>query len=687
MQTLIKNPAQEEAIQTVSGQVLLISCPGSGKTTTMLRRIHYMIEQGINPQNILMVTFTDAAATEMKKRFRTQYGIQPVTFCTIHALCMRVLYVSGKKQIDILDVSTRMDAMRHAARISGCMLDDYKNITNDISRYKNTGSFEKRSEQSLSDQKFLAFVKGYETYKDEHNLLDFDDMLILAKDILEQQPHILGALRKQFQYVICDEYQDTNPIQRDILYLMAGKNGNLCVVGDDDQSIYGFRGAVPSIMLDFQKDYPNCHTIRMSTNYRSVPGIIQPASMMIKYNRTRFDKDIVANRMENPEGKVFYDCSSDREAEITDLVRMVKNAAQKSSYQDCAVLARTNMQLDQVTEAFLRAKIPFSSKDVVTDIYEHWIFFDLCSYLSLADGTGTIQDFKRILNRPVRYVPASAFHAERVPNLYDGNQILRAFSDLKSYVLDNVVELVYHIKKMHGMRFQDRIPYILNEIKYSQYLEQYIEKTGMDDVSLFAKCGVFQRDAATCVDLTDWKTYAKNHIYSFRRSRQEHKDDGIVLATMHGSKGLEWDHVFIIDCCEGSLPFQRKKETPLTDTEIEEERRLFYVACTRAKETLHVMRYSTRIGKRGGHTTILPSRFLREMQTAPKQAVTQKEKDALRAKAHNTMLSGFKGVDIAVFQPGELISHDIYGNGRVRKNENGTLMVQFFKGGLKIFKY
>lgn len=686
MQNLQKNQAQEEAIHTLDGQVLLISCPGSGKTTTMLRRIDYMIQQGIDPKHILMVTFTDAAATEMKKRFRSQYGAHPVTFCTIHALCLRVLHLSGMAPITIIDSSTRMDALHYAARISRCVLDDYKDITNDISRYKNTGSYEKRSEQTLSDQQFLAFVKGYENYKEEHKLLDFDDMLVKGKQILETTPRLLGALKKQFTHIICDEYQDTNPIQRDILYLMTGEHGNLCVVGDDDQSIYGFRGAVPSIMMDFQKDFRDCKTIRMSTNYRSVPGIIGPASMMIKYNRMRFDKDILASRSETADGKVYYDVYQDREAEISDLVEMIKHTA-ASGYQNCAVLARTNMQLEQVSEAFMRNKIPFTSKDVVSDIYEHWCFQDLCSYLSLVDGSGTMNDLKRILNRPLRYIPLSAFHPERVSYQYDDSQILRAFSDLKPYVLDNVMDLAYHIKKLRKLSFGNRIPYIMSEIGYDRYLEQYTEKAGLADVSLFAKCEVFKRDAATCVDLTDWKQYAKNHIYSFRKSAKEHKDDGVILATMHRSKGLEWDHVFIIDCCDGIVPFQRKKEEPLTDADREEERRLFYVACTRAKESLHVMRYSGRTGKRGGHVSVPASPFLQELRTSPKQAVTQAEKDALHAKTRTTVLSGFRGADISSFKPGDLITHDIYGNGRVRKNSDGTLMVLFVRGGLKIFKY
>ena len=402
MQNMQKNPAQEEAIHTVNGPMLLISCPGSGKTTTMLRRIDYMIRNGVDPKHILMVTFTDAAATEMKKRFRTQYGNHPVTFCTIHALCLRVLHLSGGPAFTIMDASARMDAMYYAARLSHLTFDDFKDITNDVSRFKNTGVYDQRSEQSINDQQFLAFVKGYESYKDEHGLLDFDDMLIRGKQILKENGNLLTALKRQFTHIICDEYQDTNPIQRDILYLMAGDNGNLCVVGDDDQSIYGFRGAVPSIMMDFQKDFPACKTIRMSTNYRSVPGIIGPAGMMIKYNRVRFDKDIQASRDTSANGRVYYETADDREQEIEQLVGLVRSYCTDGHYQNCAVLARTNMQLEQVSEAFMRNKIPFTSKDVVTDIYEHWCFQDLCSYLSLADGTGTVHDLKRILNRPAR---------------------------------------------------------------------------------------------------------------------------------------------------------------------------------------------------------------------------------------------------------------------------------------------
>lgn len=672
-----KNNAQEEAIRTVYGQLLLVSCPGSGKTTTMLRRINHMIKEGVDPASILMVTFTEAAAKEMKKRFMETYGDAPVTFCTIHSLCVRIMHVAGLHSYHIMDSSEIDSALRSASSAIKHYFEDFKDIKNDIGLYKNTGTLKKRSEQSISETEFKTFLKAYENYKDDIHAIDFDDLLIYGKRILTENRRVLKIFRDKFKFLICDEYQDTNPIQKDILYLLAGPNGNLCVVGDDDQSIYGFRGAVPSIMLSFQKDFPQSRVIHMSTNYRSVPGIIEPASMLIRFNEDRFKKDISVFRAAQDPSPVVFDSATDRDGEMEHLAEAVKKYGFSGRYQSCAVLARTNSQLEQVAEVFADNDIPFSSKDVVKDIYEHWCFSDLCTYLKLAEGKGQMADFLRIANRPKRYISTSKL--AHLP--YNEDTVLKAMLNSPSYIIDGVMEYFYLMKKLSVMPFKDRVPFILNELGYSRFLDAYAEQTGTD-VSLDAKCEVFIRDSAKFESLEEWTRYARKHTRAFHNTIKEHSSDGVILATMHRSKGLEWDHVFIIDCCRGIIPYERKD----SDCDVEEERRLFYVACTRAKETLHVMSYRTKKGRKDKESPVYPSSFISEMKSSNKQVVSKSEQQQMRKDSVARALAGLRTDDLSQLKKGELVHHVTFGNGVIVSNRGNVLTIRF-KTGVKMFSY
>lgn len=680
-QQIQKNEAQEEAIRTINGPVLLVSCPGSGKTTTMLRRISNMVDQGIDPASILMVTFTEAAAKEMKKRYEAINGDTPVTFCTIHSLCLRMMYTTGMSDFHIMDASEVDEAVKAASSVMRKYFEDTKNIKNDISLYKNTGSLEGRSELSLSQSDFVTFVKAYENYKAETGGVDFDDLLIHGKRLLTERPNVLRSFRNKFRYIICDEYQDTNPIQQEILYLLAGKNGNLCVVGDDDQSIYGFRGAVPSIMMEFPKDFPGCKVIHMSTNYRSVPGIIEPSATLIMNNKKRFAKDIVAFRQAGSVTPVTYDMANDRDGEMERLAAAVRKmaGARGTEYKTCAVLARTNAQLEQVAGVFTEKAIPFSSRDVVKDIYEHFSFDDIRAYLRLADGSGGMADFLRVMNRPKRYLSPRMF--TNIP--YEESQVTRAvFRGGKDYAVDKILEYFRLIKRLGELPFKDRVPFILNQIKYSEYLYEYADNTGIPTAAMDARCSAFARDAASCGSLPEWEKYARRHAKGFHETVDAHREDGVVLATMHRAKGLEWDHVFIIDCCDGTVPYERKGAT----CDLEEERRLFYVACTRARETLHVMNYGTSKDKEGKEHPVAPSRFVNEMQVNRGRAASLAERTKLRNDNISGMRSGFQTDDLSSFTKGELVHHVSLGSGTVISNRSGILSVRF-RTGVRTFTY
>ena len=382
-----KNSAQDEAIRTHKGQVLLISCPGSGKTTTMIRRIHSMTEAGIPASSIAMVTFTEAAAREMKDRYHKSYGECGAMFCTIHSLCLKILSQVLGKPPRILSPEDQASLIRSSIRDAKIpAATAVKEIQNDISVFKSKVSdLDTFCPSLLSSEEFLRLYSIYEEKKHEADVMDFDDLLWRCLDSLKKNSRLLKKCQQTYEYIICDEYQDTNHIQKEILYLLAGEQGNLCVVGDDDQSIYSFRGANPDIMLDFKKDFPNAHEIHMDINYRSRPEIITAAKNLIEHNTQRFQKDIQAAR--NGNGQVIFHSSSGRLEEIEYLAREITRLRTSGiPLSSISVLSRTNQELEDVAAVLESHHLEYSSPEPIRDIYEHFIFTDIMAYLNLIDG-------------------------------------------------------------------------------------------------------------------------------------------------------------------------------------------------------------------------------------------------------------------------------------------------------------
>lgn len=419
---MLENKAQEEAIHTVNKQVLVIACPGSGKTTTLLRRIHYMVtEAGISAAQILMITFTKAAADEMNKRYVSMYGDNPgVTFATIHSLCFSIVKKYGKKNVSVLSDIEIYNYFNYRVKYLDQINDKDNFVADvilDISVMKNNMISLSDYEPACTDNKelFASLYTGYEKYKEKESKVDFDDMLVMAKDILDNEPEVLLYLKNRYSYIQVDEYQDTNYIQRDIIYKLAGKEGNLAVVGDDDQSIYMFRGARPEIMLNFSKDYPECKVIHMSTNYRSLKEIIKTADHVVKHNSQRFAKDFYGARQEK--GKVFFRNYLNNTSQLGGVLHKVRELLDQGvKPEQIAILYRTNKESMPFAEYFMREKIPFQCNERLKSKYHHWIFQDIQAYWKLSRGKKDKISFQRILNHPNRYFYGKAFHSVD-PNL------------------------------------------------------------------------------------------------------------------------------------------------------------------------------------------------------------------------------------------------------------------------------
>ena len=677
-----KNIAQEEAIQTHHGQVLLISCPGSGKTTTMIRRIKAMIDAGISASTIVMVTFTDAAANEMRARFQKQYGECSATFCTIHSLCLRILTSCTDVPLKIIAADEQFYKIKMCMKQARIPLSAYpaKDVLMDISAFKNSDvSLQSFRPTTLRKEEFARLYPLYEEIKRESGVIDFDDMLCLCRDKLNHDAALLQSLRLKYQYIMCDEYQDTNSVQKDILYLLAGPNGNLCVVGDDDQSIYGFRGATPGIMLNFKQDFPNVHEIHMDTNYRSRPKIIAQARNLIEHNTERFRKDIRAAR--DGEGDVIIHTSELRENELEYLVKTIIDRIKGGTDpKQIAVLARTNLQLEDLAAVLAQYGIAYSAGEAIKDPYEHFIFRDILSYLNLINGNWNPDDFLRILNRPNRYLKEANF---RNIKDFSENALVQAAGKQSSYkqkAVDVVLELYWHITSLRNQSLSSQVSGIIHRLGYAAYLSDYAEKTDVEESILASKLDFFLAESRKYQDVQAWYRAAQVHVQTHRQILRTKSENGIILATMHRAKGLEWDTVFIVDCCEKTIPSKKAE----TSSELEEERRLFYVAMTRAKETLYLLNYCKKEGKKGKVTEVKPSIFLKEIQT-DKYAEKLKE-EVLDAKRKQNIadVSEFQEGSPLFFSIGDIVTHKHYGSGVVTQKNLAFVMIKF-QDDTKIF--
>lgn len=688
-----KNEAQEKAVATVNGQVLLISCPGSGKTTTMLRRINNMLSLGIPAEHILMVTFTDAAATEMRSRFQDNYGndyngVKDVSFSTIHSLCLKILISHSQIPPRIMSQDDQFSILKDAMRLAKvASWISRKDVLTDISAFKNSGMNDISSfvPNFLNSGDFKRVYLGYEAEKERAGFIDFDDILLYCRTMLMEDKTVLQECRDRYRYIMVDEYQDTNNVQKEILYLLAGPNGNLCVVGDDDQSIYGFRGANPRVMLDFEKDYPDCTKIDMSINYRSRPEIIEAARNLIECNSERFKKDIRPSR--SGHGEVVYKACNDYPDEITFLLNEVKDLNAKGHpYEQIAILARTNMQLDELAAGLERERIPYHSGDSIPDVYEHFIFMDLIAYLRLINDGGELQDLMRVLNRPNRYLRESDLRfLKKAPGESFIDAAVRTLSCNGQKEARSMEEFKRNLLLLKEKKLQEQIAGIVNVVGYGKFLDDYAKRMDapssifQNRVSFFM--GEIQADRYR--DVSEWERAAKRHIAAHRQAVKSKEKGSITLSTMHRSKGLEWNTVFLIDCCQGITPLLKGERNIISATE--EERRLFYVAATRARESLYILYYTKKKDGNKKTSLVKPSMFIKELKGEVQREKSRQASAA--AKQEEEIVKNdslFEEGEPGRFRIGMKVHHREMGKGVVVSKNLFFVNIRF-EDGVKMF--
>ena len=596
--------AQHQAITHGAGPAIVLAGPGSGKTLVITQRVRYLIEAyHVRPQEILVITFTKAAAQEMQSRFQALSRQRGVTFGTFHAVFFHILkYAYHYSAANILTEEKKYQILQRLLSESGLHFEDEREtlseIASEISVVKNEQiPLEHYYSKSCPEEVFRGFYRKYEEMHRREGLLDFDDMMTMTYELLTQRADILAAWQRHYRYILVDEFQDINLLQYAILRLLADPERNLFIVGDDDQSIYRFRGAKPEIMLNFPKDYPDAKQIVLDRNFRSVASVIRAAQLVIRENTKRFAKRAVHVR--KGQGQIDIREFSGQEHESLYLIKKVQESlAGGIPPNEIAVLYRTNQGARPYAERLMEFNIPFEMRDALPNIYEHWIAKDLFAYLHLARERLDRAEFLQVMNRPKRYIARDAIDAKVI-----SLETLRTYYEDKDWMLDRIDRLELDLRMLKDMAPYAAVNYIRYGMNYEEYLQEYAKARRMKPEELTDILDEIQDGCRPFKTVEAW--YEHLTAYKERlleqRGKKERDPDAITLATLHSAKGLEFQEVFLVDVNEGTIPHRKAS----MEADLEEERRLFYVRMTRAKDRLHLFYVRERYGKR-----VEPSVFL-----------------------------------------------------------------------------
>ena len=603
------NEAQTQAIQHTDGPCLVLAGPGSGKTLTIVNRVKYLIEkQKVRPEEILVVTFTRFAAAEMKSRLCLVMGKRdlPVTVGTFHGIYYGILkWAYRVNQENILSETEKYQILRGVINKERMEIFDEEDFIQDIAaeigKVKNNRiPLEEFVSEKCSADAFRNIYRNYEQHRKELKKIDFDDMLVLCYELFRSRPDVLAQWQKKFRYVLIDEFQDINRIQYDVIRMLAQPENNLFVVGDDDQAIYGFRGADSELMLGFGKDFPDAKQILLGMNYRSTANIVQNSLKLIENNVERYSKKLEANR----EGgsclhiQEVKDPVEEAEYVLEEIQKCKENGIKE---EEIAILFRVHTDARAVVEAMVERKIPFQMKEHLPNIYEHFIAKDIMAYFRLATGIRRRQDFLQVMNRPKRYLGRDSVAGTKV-----SFEDMRKFYCDKDWMIDRIDQFEWDVKMLMKMAPYAAIQYIRKRIGYDDFLKEYAFTHQINRSDLNEVLAEIEEAAKAFTSVEEWFTHVEEYTETLRAKEKERNRPrpGVRLMTIHASKGLEFKQVFLIEANEGRIPYQKAK----TDKEIEEERRLFYVAMTRAKDFLKICYVKIKNGKE-----VTPSRFVDEL--------------------------------------------------------------------------
>ena len=714
------NEEQRKAAEKINGPVLILAGAGSGKTRTVTYRIAHMIkEKGISPLNIMALTFTNKAAKEMKERAEALIGpdANNLVVSTFHSFSVRLLKtysdrIGYGRNFNIYDVDDQKTIINKIKKDMNIKNDDISpaKIAGRISKLKEQGIGIEELEEQIdtripANRIFRDIYQKYDETLKANNAMDFSDLLLNAKKLLED-PYVLERVQDRYRYIVVDEYQDTNDIQYEIISKIAEKYKNICVVGDEDQSIYAFRGANINNILNFERDYKNAFVAKLEQNYRSTKTILDTANELIKNNKSSKGKKLWTNGEKGEKIKVFNASTVYDEAEF--IVNEIKAKARDGKlYKDMTILYRTNSQSRVLEEKLLAANIPYK-------IYGGMQFFqrkeikDILAYLNLLNNPNDNHNFYRIINVPKRSIGDKTLEKlgqianEKGISMLESTKYIDEIPGIRANVKEaakDFYKMMHEIyENLDELSIKEVFDEVLIKTKYIDSIEDNKEDRVKNIEELLNSISESERQNPG-MSLSEYLD-----MVSLTSSTDDIEDEEnfIKLMTIHSSKGLEFDYVFIAGMEDGLFP---SCNFDTSEEEIEEERRLCYVAVTRAKKELYISHVSERMVWGQMNYMIKPSRFIYEMKQGNLEYLSEKFKSFSKKMENITVVNKETRRKIENFNPfslksvrtselknkgkskykvGDTVNHIKFGKGKIKKVDEKSLVIDFMTGEKKI---
>lgn len=646
---------QKKAVTTKEKNLLIISAPGSGKTTVIVNRVNYIVKKlNVSPNNIVVITFTRSAAQNMKERYLNMTkDINAPFFGTFHGLFYKIC----NRHYGNIKIIEQRDTYRIINNVLVQYLDEIgeekvREVLNDISILKSSFINMEDFKPSMDKEIFKSCFESYESYKKEKGLWDFDDIQINTAQLFEKNENILEGYRKLFKYMLVDEFQDCDDTQIHILKLLNTYN-SIFAVGDEDQCIYSFRGSKPECMVDFSNTFKGGNKVYLSYNYRSTENIVETAKNLIEFNKMRNDKIIKAYRRDRK--PIFNKQVLDEAFQSNDISEKISLYLEMEGcmYKDNAILYRTNLESRPLIDTFIRNKIPFILLDKEYNFFDHFICKDMIAYLRLSIDPFNRQDFCRIINKPFRYI--SKVNLDKVRNYKfkdDCFCILKDIDGLAPFQARAVDDLRKDVLWLNKLSLRSAIDFIITDLGYINYLREYSEKFKIKLSDLEDILEEFKNASEGYNSIILFLAHVENVKEEIEKSKKIKNKDAVIMSTIHGVKGMEFKNVYIINCNDDIMPHVNSKENSL-----EEERRLFYVAITRAIDNLFI--YSTEYmrGKR------------REISPFIKECKLQEERISIP------------------YKKGDKIYHEAFKEGVINSVDGYELDIEFIDGVKRRFDF
>ena len=714
MNALVKNmnSEQSEAVRTTEGPLLIMAGAGSGKTRVLTHRIAYLLdEKDVSPYNILAITFTNKAAKEMKARVEHLVGeeAQVIWMSTFHSMCVRILRrdadrIGIERNFTIIDPTDQKSVIKDVLKSENIDSKRFepRMFIGAISNLKNELKTPEDAQKEANDfhsQMVATVYKGYQRQLSRNEALDFDDLIMTTINLFERVPETLEYYQNKFQYIHVDEYQDTNKAQYTLVKLLANKFKNLCVVGDSDQSIYGWRGADIQNILSFEEDYPEAKTIFLEQNYRSTKNILNAANEVIKHNSERKPKGLwTANS--GGDKIQYYEAMTERDEAEYVVKEIMKHQRSGKKYSEMAILYRTNAQSRVLEETFMKSNIPYTMVGG-QKFYDRKEIKDLLSYLRVIANSNDDISLQRIINVPKRGIGPSSVEKIQTYALQNNISMFDALAEVDFIGLSKKVT-------QECISFYEMIQNLIKEqefLEISEIVDEVLQKSGYRDM-LDREQSIESRSRLENLDefMSVPKDYEENtpleeqSLINFLTDLSLVADideadtqNGVTLMTMHSAKGLEFPIVFIMGMEESLFPHIRAIKSE-DDHEMEEERRICYVAITRAEELLYITNATTRM-LFGRSQSNMPSRFLKEIPEDLLDSHTGQKRQTIYPKSQpkrgfsKRTTSTKKQVSSSDWKVGDKVMHKAWGEGMVsnvnEKNGSVELDIIFKSDGPK----